>query len=128
MSDQSSPDNPTPPDGENLGDEFLNLGKNLSDFMRAAWKSPEGQHLKHEVRTGMKELGSALNNAVSELSQGETGQQLKKDFEDLRQRVSNGEVENRSRLEILTVLRKVNDELSQAAERWKAGNPKDPQA
>lgn len=110
------------PHGENIGDEFVNLGRNLVSFLRAAWDSPDGQAIKEEVKTGLNELGNTLNKAAGEFSQGETGQKLKKDFEGLKERVASGELENRGREEMLAALRKMNEEITRAAERWNSGS------
>ena len=120
MSETPAPGNNTiPPDGENLGEEFRSLGKNLVGFLHAAWESPEGQQLKQDVEKSLAEISEALNKAADGFNKSEKGQQIKQDIDDLRQRVSNGELQSKTRQEMLAALRKVNDELTKAAERWK---------
>jgi predicted component of type VI protein secretion system len=97
-----------------LADEFRNLGENLKTFFQTAWESEERKKLQQEIEAGMAELGKSLSQAASEFKAGPAGQQLKSDFEDLHERVRSGEVENKIRAELLSVLRTVNTELEKA--------------
>jgi hypothetical protein len=123
MTETPAPDQNNQPQGEDLGEEFRNLGKNLVDFLHAAWDSPESQRLKQEAENTLHELSGSLNKAADEFKNSEKGQQLKQDFEDLKQRVASGEVETKARTELLNALRKVNEELAKTSERWKANKP-----
>jgi hypothetical protein len=126
MPDQTNGNQPSGGKQGNLGDEFVNLGKNLAGFFRAAWESPDGQALKEEVEAGLNELGNSINKAANEINENEPGRQLKKDFEDLTQRMASGELENRGREEMLSALRKVNEEITRAAANWKKSDPSGP--
>ena len=109
---------PTQPNPESapgdLADEFRNLGENLKTFFQTAWESEERKKLQGEIEAGMAELGRSLSQAASEFKEGPAGQQLKSDFQDLHERVRSGEVENKLRAELLSVLRTVNSELEKA--------------
>jgi predicted nucleic acid-binding Zn-ribbon protein len=115
MSDHQPPEN-------DLIDEFRTLGKNLVEALRAAWDSPERKKLESEISTGLNDLANTLNREAQSFKESPTGQQLKSDLEDLRQRMHNGEVENQVRSELLGALRTVNQELQKVASRWGGGS------
>ena len=87
--------------------------------------SPEGLRLKQELERSLHDIGEAFNKAADEFKSSEKGQQIKREYEDLRQRVSNGALETKAREDLLRALKQVNDELTKAAERWKANKPQD---
>jgi phosphoglycerate-specific signal transduction histidine kinase len=106
---------------EELTEEFRNLGHNLVEALRAAWNTPERQRLQRELEAGLAEFTVAIKEEAARFEQSATSQQIKSEFEDLKQRVQSGEAETIARQEILSALRKVNDELGRASRRWKAG-------
>jgi len=110
---EPTPTNPETVSGD-LADEFRNLGENLKTFFQSAWESEERKKLQQEIEAGMAELGKSLTQAASEFKEGPAGQQLKTDFQDLHARVRSGDVENKIRTELLSVLRTVNTELERA--------------
>jgi len=101
-----------------LADEFRNLGKNLTEVMRAAWESPERKNMQAEIEAGLDELGKSLNHEVSSFRQSPSGQRLKADMEDLNQRIRSGEVTSRARDELLAALKRANAELQNFISRW----------
>jgi hypothetical protein len=101
-----------------LGDELRNLGKNLSDFLRAAWASEERRQVQKDVESSLNDLGATINKAANEFSSSDTGQRLKASFEDIRQRVETSEVQTRARKEFVEALKKANAELTKAANKW----------
>lgn len=110
---------------ENEGDiseEFRTLGENLLKTLRTVWESPELKKLQQEIEAGLTQLGATLKEEASTFNESPTGQQLKSDFEDLRQRVRSGELETKAREELLNTLRLVNAELDKAASRWSRSN------
>ena len=119
MSENQTPEN-------DLVNEFRTLGKNLVEALRTAWDSPERKKLEKEISDGLNDLTNTLNTEAKNFKESPTGQQLKSDFEDLRQRVSSGEVENQVRNELLSALRTVNQELQKVTTRW--GESKGPQS
>ena len=101
-----------------LGDEFRNLGKNLTEVMRAAWESPERKNMQAEIEAGLDELGKSLNREISSFRQSPTGQRLQADMEDLNQRIRSGEVSTKARSELLAALKRANAELQNVIARW----------
>lgn len=109
----------TPPNPqENLSDEFRRLGQNLVDTMRSAWDSPERKRLQDEIGDGLDELAKTIRLEVDAFQQSPTGQRIRSDVEDFRQRVRKGEVEEKLREDLLAALRAINDELKKVSARW----------
>ena len=113
---------------ENLSDDFKNLGKNLSELLRAAWDRPERKNLQHEVDTGLAEVRKALEQAVSDFSDSGVGQKIRTEVDDVRQRVESGEVETRVRQDLQTALQKVNQELDHLIGRIRETSESDTRA
>lgn len=101
--------------GEDLTNEFRDLGNNLKTILRSAWESPERRKLQQEIETGMSELGNSLNQAVSEIKESPAGQRLKEDARDFQERLRTGEVDKRIRDDLLSVLQRFNAELEKVA-------------
>lgn len=113
MTDNTKPE-------ENLEDEFRNLGQNLVEALRTAWDSPERKKLQQEIGNGLTELNATLKKEFEDFDSSETGQRLKSDVENLRQRVRSGEAEEKVRSELLNALRIANEEIRKANANWKA--------
>jgi len=109
-----------------LAAEFQNLGKNLKDALRAAWEGEDRKKLHQEIETGLMALGKALNEAATEFSESPTGQRLKAESEELRERLRSGEIASRTRDELLALLRRINAELEKAAAPTAAGGETSP--
>jgi chaperonin cofactor prefoldin len=132
-----------PPNEPDLGDELHNLGKNLSDFLRAAWASEERKRVQQDIESSLSELGTTINKAANDFSgsetgqrlksdihkaandfsTSETGQRLKSDIHDFQKRVETSEVQQKARRELLEALKRVNQELTKAANKWGATSP-----
>ncbi len=113
----------TPPRPGEVAEELRNLGKNLKDILVAMWESEERKRVQDEIEKGLNDLGSTLNEAAAEFNQSPTGQRIKSDVEDLRQRMRNGEMEATLRSELLNALRMANEELGKANARRAAKQP-----
>jgi hypothetical protein len=105
--------------GDNLSDEFRNLGHNLMNAMRAAWDAPERKKLQQEIEAGLDEFTSTVREEVDHFSQSPTGQRLRSDIGELQERVRSGDVETKIRDDLLAVLRSVNTELEKASSNLK---------
>jgi hypothetical protein len=102
---------------ENITDELRQLGENLINAVTAAWDRPERKKLQKEIEEGLTELSQTLKNEAQSFNESPTGQQLKSDVEDLRQRVRSGEAETEVRSELLNALKTVNSELKKAVKK-----------
>ena len=111
-----------------ISDELRNLGKSLSDFLRTAWASEERKRVQQDIEFSLSELGSTINKTANDFSASETGQRMKSDIHDFRQRVETGEMQDKARHEFLDVLKKVNQELTKAANKWESASTSSAQA
>jgi wyosine [tRNA(Phe)-imidazoG37] synthetase (radical SAM superfamily) len=108
-----------PQDSESLADAFHKLGVNLVETLRSAWDTPERKKLQQEVEESLVSLSASVKNEFDTFNESPTGQRLKADVEDLRERVRSGEAETQVRLELIKALQLVNTELEKAASRLK---------
>lgn len=106
------------PQEENLTDELRRLGKNLSEALRSAWESPERRRLQQELETGLNELTDTIRTEVNTFNESPTGQRLREDVKDVREKVRSGEAETKVREELMNALRMVNTELQKVSDRW----------
>ena len=109
--------NDEPSSEGNLTDEFRTLGRNLLNTLHAAWDRPERKNLQQEIENGLSELMDTLKSEAGNIASSPTGQKVKTEAEDLRQRVQTGEVDTAIRSELLKALQTVNAELKKAATR-----------
>lgn len=115
MSDTNPDENMHPK--EDIGEQLNELGKNLRDALRTAWESEERQKLQQEIAIGLTNLRDSLNEAANDFSSSQTGQNIKGDVDELRQKWHTGELGSKVREEIAEALRTVNRELEKAARR-----------
>ncbi len=117
------------PNEPSISEQLRLLGKNLTDAMRTAWERPERKQAQQDIINGLNELGNTIRQTANDFSKGQTGQRMRGEAEDLRQRMHSGEVGTKMREELLHALHMVNTELEQAInrmERTESGQP--PQA
>jgi hypothetical protein len=110
---------PEPQDEFKSGDlasEFQELGSNLKKIFLNAWESEERKNFQVELEEGLTDLGDSLKQTAQEIHDSETGQRVKAEAEDLRDRVRSGEVEEKIREDLLTALHKVNTELKKVSQ------------
>ena len=115
--------NENPQNEGNISDEFRAMGENLLKALNSVWDSPERKKLQQEIEDGLNQLATTLKSEASTFSDSPTGQQLKSDFEDLRQRVRSGEAEAKAREELLKALKLINAELDKVTSRWGGTKP-----
>ena len=94
-----------------LKSEFQHLGDNLKKLFATAWESEERKKFQDEIEESLTDLGDSLKQTAQDFRDSETGQRVKTEAEDLRDRFASGEVEAKVREDILTVLQKINLEL-----------------
>ena len=108
-----------PQNDESLADAFRQLGENLVQTLRTAWDTPERKKLQQEVEESLVDLSATVKNELNSFNESPTGQRLKADMEDLRERVRSGETDAQVRQEILKAIQLVNTELEKTASRLK---------
>lgn len=106
-----------PPDEESLTSALHKLGENLLQTLQAAWDSPERKKLQQEIEDGLNDITQTVERQVEDFKQSPTGEQLKADIDDLRERVRSGEAEAQLRQELLKALQTINTELEKASAR-----------
>jgi hypothetical protein len=115
MSESPDPKPETSP--EDLASEFHHLGDNLKKFFVSAWESEQRKSIQSEIETGLSELGDTLKSTANEIQESETGQRLKSEATEFRDRVRDGEVEQKVRSDLTNLLKKLNTELEKAIPR-----------
>lgn len=111
---------------DNLKEEFRKLGKNLADTARAAWDNPERKKLQQEIEEGLSEMRGSLSREYEHFRQSPAAQRLKKDVQDIGERVRNSEIEGKIRNELIIALHQVNIELENLTTRWSDSSDVDP--
>jgi len=101
-----------------LRDEFRTLGENLKDMVNSAWESEERKKLQGELEEGLHELGRALNDLAANFQSGDVGQSIRREVDQISERVRSGEMENKARQEILKALKVLNAELEKASQKF----------
>jgi ElaB/YqjD/DUF883 family membrane-anchored ribosome-binding protein len=96
---------------DDLSSEFQHLGENLKKVFIGAWESEERKNLQKEIGQGLADLGDSLKQTAEEIQESETGQRVVSEAEDLRDRVRSGEVEEKVRSDLQSLLHKLNEEL-----------------
>jgi hypothetical protein len=109
MTDSNTNQNQT--SNDNISDQLNELGKNLRDALRTAWESDERRKLQQEIEQGLSNLGASLSQAADEFSTSQTGQRMKEDVKDMRERWRTGEARSKIHSDIVEALRKINTEL-----------------
>ena len=104
--------------------EFRSLGRNFVEAMTTAWDRPERKKLQQEIEDGLSELTHTLRTEASSFMQSPSGQKVKTEFEEARQKFHEGEAESVIRQNLFTALRVMNQELEKIiSQMGKPGAP-----
>jgi len=60
---------------------------------------------------------------IEDISGSPTGQQIKSDYEDIKERVRTGEMETKVRDELVSALRIINKEIEKVSSKWAPPSP-----
>jgi hypothetical protein len=112
---------------DDIGEQLNELGKNLRETLRTAWESDDRRKLQQEIEFGLTNLRDSLNQAASDFTNSQAGQNLKEDVKDLHERWQTGEVGSKVRSEIADALRTVNKELQKTYQKSQPPPPEKPQ-
>lgn len=113
MTDQQN----TTPQGS-LGDEIREFGKSLGDFFKSAWDSEERKEVEEDITGALNEVADTFRQLADDITTGETGQQLKSEYEDLKERIDSGELTEKTHSEISKAIRGVKEELDTISDKW----------
>jgi hypothetical protein len=117
--------NPSQPSSD-LFDELFTLGNNLTRLARAAWDSPERRKLQGELETALNDLTNTLNRAGMEFTVSPTGQRIYAELQSVRERIRKGGLEAAAYEETMSILQRLNTELTRAAEKMKPSDADPP--
>ena len=101
-----------------LGDDIRDLGKSLGDFFKSAWESEERKNIEEDLTDALNDVADTFRQLADDFTTGETGQQLKAEYEDLRERVETGEFKDKAHSEISKAIQSVKNELDKFSESW----------
>lgn len=101
-----------------IKNEFRNLGNNLKRAINAAWESEERKRLQQEIQDGLSELGSQLNDLGVQVQESDVTRKVKRDVEELSERVRSGEAQENVRADVVSALQRVNSELEDVIDKW----------
>ncbi len=100
--------------GKSVENEFERLGENLRMAVEQAWQSEERKQISEDLKTGIDDLGKALNRTANEFIESPTGQRLRADMDEWSRRVEVGEVSEKVDSELVRVLNRLNMKLEEA--------------
>jgi|SaaInlLV_10m_DNA_2_1039722.scaffolds.fasta_scaffold19007_2 hypothetical protein len=103
---------------EEFKEEFSKFSENLKSAFNQAWASEERQKFQGDITEGINQLGTALTDFVTSFSASETGQKFINEVDEFGERLRSGEVEEKAREGLMTVLQKVNSELKKASDHF----------
>jgi len=106
----------------NLGDEIRDLGESLGNFFKSAWESEERKGIEEDLTGALNEVADTFHQLADDFTTGETGQQIKSEYEDLKDRVESGEFKDKAHSEISKAIQSVKDELDKFADSWTPNN------
>ncbi len=101
---------------EDIKEEFSRFSENLKSAFDHAWGSEERQKFQGDITEGINQLGTALTDFVTSFSASDSGQKFINEVDEFGERLRSGEVEEKAREGLMTVLQKVNDELKKASD------------
>jgi len=102
----------------NLGDEIRDFGKSLGDFFKSAWDSEERKEVEEDLTGALNEVADTFRQLADDISAVETGQQIKAEYEDLKERVDSGEFKEKAHGEISKAIQSVKEELDKITDSW----------
>jgi hypothetical protein len=110
MTDKENP-------GDELKQEFENLGGNLRTLIQGAWESEQRKQASQEVQRGLSEVGEALSKAATQVAQDPAARKLREEVGEIAERVRSGELAEKARSELIEVLQGVNERLNKLVDR-----------
>lgn len=102
-----------PEHSKSVETEFERLGENLRLAVEQAWESEERKRISEDLKTGIEELGEALNRTANEFIESPTGQRMRADVDEWSHRVQEGEVSEKVESELVRVLNRLNMKLEE---------------
>ncbi|MDX1436914.1 MAG: hypothetical protein R3335_08890 [Anaerolineales bacterium] len=101
--------------------ELRQLGANLSGTLRSAWESEDRKKFQHEIEAGLQGLGEEIRKAGDEIDVKGISEEVRTGVEGATQKIQSGEVGDRMRSELLSVLQTINAQLQDVQSKWTPG-------
>ena len=115
-------ENNTAPESS-LGDDIRELGKSLGDFFKSAWESEERKEIEEDLTGALNEVADTFRQLADDISNGEIGQQIRAEYEDLKVRVNSGEFKQKAQSELSKAIQNIKDELDKITDNWTPASP-----
>jgi predicted nuclease with TOPRIM domain len=100
-----------------LSDEFRKLGENLAGNLRAIWEHPETRQHREEIKDGLVQIGDTISQVVRDFAESPTGQRIQTGADELGEKMRSGEVQSKTREELIHALSRINAELEKVRAR-----------
>lgn len=107
----------------NLGDDIRELGKSLGDFFKSAWDSEERKEIEEDLTGALNDVADTFRQLADDISNGETGQQIRAEYEDLKVRVNSGEFKQKAQSELSKAIQNIKNELDKITDSWTPASP-----
>ena len=101
-----------------IRDEFKELGQNIRDVFGNAWDSQEKQNLQIDIKNGLNEFGDTLNKLSDDLHIKDLTKKVVDGVGGIGDRVRSGEIEEKTRTDILKALKNINQSLTNASSKF----------
>ena len=107
-----------------IKEEFQSMAQNLRAVIQSAWESEERKQVQQDLTEGLDELNRQMSDLLTSLRESEAGQKVLQGIDQVGESVRSGEIAEKTQESLAAALRKVNQELSKAADKM-AGSKKD---
>ncbi len=101
-----------------LVDEFRNLGEQFAKTIRSAWYSEERKQFEQEMRDGVRTFAGEVDKAVKDIMATEPAQKVKSEAGEIKGKVEQGDVLEKTRSGLAQGLRRFSDELTKLADSF----------
>lgn len=100
-----------------LSDEFGKLGQNLGNLLKSLWNTDERHYVEKEIKSGMQQFTSGLDNAIESIKTDDTMKKVGSMAKDVWETAHGPQIMSEVQMGIAELLRRVNEELKEKAER-----------
>lgn len=101
-----------------IRDEFNELGQNIRDVFGNAWDSQEKQDLQIDIKNGLNEFGDSLSKLSDDLHIKDLTKKVVDGVGGIGDRVRSGELEDKTRTDILRALQNINKSLTKVSSKF----------
>ncbi|MGB1250691.1 MAG: hypothetical protein ACPG8W_08785 [Candidatus Promineifilaceae bacterium] len=99
-------------------DELNKMGQQFADALQSAWNSEERARFETEIKEGVRIFADEVEKAIQGVKDGNTGQKLREDAEEMRQKMNAEEVGEKARTSFVSGLRWLSTEMGKLADQF----------